>query len=161
MRFALSASLTSFPSFLLMASQLPCLMIAVMAVGGVANAAYAQTYGELPGPGDSSAISYERLAFDAADSDADGGVSEAELTRDAAAGFSSLDKDGSGTLTPAELATHEPKRFDRVDTNGDGELTFIEVMTYKSNAFSVADKDQDGKLSFEEMYDGVVAELEE
>ena len=145
----------------LVAFLLPRSVVIVMAILGGANAAHAQTYGELPGPDDPSAISYERLAFDAADSDGDGGISEAELTRDAAAGFSGLDKDRSGTLTPDELATHEPKRFDRVDTNRDGELTFIEVMTYKSNAFAVADKDQDGKLSFEEMYNGVVAELEE
>lgn len=145
----------------LVASLLLCSVMMVMAMLGAINTASAQSQGELLEPGTPSEISYERFAFDAADSDGDGGISEAELTRDAAAGFSSLDVNRSGTLTPDELATHEPKRFDRVDTNGDGELTFIEVMTYKSKAFSVADKDQDGKLSYEEMYNAVAAELEE
>src|SRR5688572_10712236 len=44
----------------------------------------------------------ERFAFDAADSDGNGVVGEAELTRDAARGFAALDKDGSQTLTPGE-----------------------------------------------------------
>jgi Ca2+-binding EF-hand superfamily protein len=102
---------------------------------------------------------YERFAFDAADTDGDGFVSEAELARDAAAGFSGLDRDGSGTLTPEELGPHDPAMFSRVDANGDGVLTFSEVMTNKTRAFEEGDKDQDGLLSFEDMVDAVQAEL--
>lgn len=102
---------------------------------------------------------YERLAFDAADTDGDGLVSEAELARDAAAGFSGLDMDRSETLTQEELGPHDPAMFARVDANGDGVLSFSEVMIHKTEAFADADQDQDGKLSFEEMVDGVRAEL--
>ena len=44
----------------------------------------------------------ERFAFDAADSNDDGVVDEAELARDAAVGFSSLDKNRDEKLTPQE-----------------------------------------------------------
>ena len=46
---------------------------------------------------DIAPVAYERFAFDAADTNGDGFVSEGELARDAAAGFSGLDKDRSGT----------------------------------------------------------------
>jgi hypothetical protein len=100
----------------------------------------------------------ERLAFDAADTNGDGFVSEAELARDAAAGFSGLDKDRSGTLTPEELGPHDPALFARVDRNGDGVLTFTEVMTNKTQGFQDGDKNHDGLLSFEEMVNEVMAE---
>jgi Ca2+-binding EF-hand superfamily protein len=102
---------------------------------------------------------YERLAFDAADTDADGFVSEAELARDAAAGFSGLDEDRSRTLTPEELGQHDPALFGRVDRDGDGALTFSEVMTNKTRGFEEGDDNQDGRLSFEEMVDVVMEEL--
>ena len=100
----------------------------------------------------------ERFAFDAADTNGDGFVSEAELARDAAAGFSGLDKDRSGTLTPDELGPHDPAAFARVDRNGDGVLTFSEVMINKTRAFEDGDKNRDGRLSFEEMVDEVKVE---
>jgi hypothetical protein len=100
----------------------------------------------------------ERLAFDAADTNGDGYVSEGELTRDAAAGFSGLDKDRSGTLTPQELGPHDPAWFARVDRNGDGVLTFTEVMINKTKGFEAADKNHDGLLSFEEMVNEVKIE---
>ena len=103
---------------------------------------------------------YERLAFDAADTDGDGFVSEAELARDAAAGFSGLDSDRSETLTPEELGPHDPALFSRVDANGDGVLTFQEVMINKTRGFEDGDKNQDGLLSFEEMVDEVGVEWE-
>src|SRR5262245_18787566 len=56
-----------------------------------------------------------RIAFDAADTNGDGYVSEGELTRDAAAGFSSLDQNHDGKLTPQELGPHDPAWFARVD----------------------------------------------
>jgi Ca2+-binding EF-hand superfamily protein len=100
----------------------------------------------------------ERFAFDAADTNGDGFVSEAELARDAAAGFSGLDRDRSETLTPEELGPHEPALFTRVDANGDGLLTFSEVMINKTRGFRDGDKNRDGLLSFEEMVDEVEAE---
>lgn len=101
----------------------------------------------------------ERFAFDAADTNGDGFVSEGELARDAAAGFSGLDKDRSETLTPEELGPHDPALFARVDRNGDGVLTFTEVMINKTRGFEDGDKNGDGLLSFEEMVDEVETEL--
>ena len=101
---------------------------------------------------------HEAVAFDAANTDGDGVVSEAELARDAAHGFASLDKDGSGTLAPDELAPHDPAQFKKVDANSDGLLTFNEVMTNKLRALKAGDKDQDGGLSFEEMVEIVEVE---
>jgi hypothetical protein len=100
----------------------------------------------------------ERVAFDAADTNGDGYVSEAELARDAAAGFSGLDRDRSGTLTPEELGPHDPAWFKRVDRNGDGVLTFGEVMTNKLQGLEAGDKNNDGQLSFDEMVNEVKAE---
>jgi hypothetical protein len=101
----------------------------------------------------------ERVAFGAADTNDDGYVSEAELARDAAAGFSGLDRDGSGTLTPEELGPHDPALFARVDRNGDGVLTFPEVMANKVRGFEDGDRNDDGLLSFQEMVDEVEVEL--
>jgi Ca2+-binding EF-hand superfamily protein len=103
---------------------------------------------------------YERFAFEAADTDGDGFVSEAELARDAAAGFSGLDTDRSETLTADELGPHDPALFSRVDANGDGVLTFQEVMINKTRGFEDGDKNHDGRLSFEEMVDEVRVEWE-
>lgn len=102
---------------------------------------------------------YERLAFEAADTDGDGFVNEAELARDAAAGFSGLDQDRSETLTPQELGPHDPALFARVDRDRDGALTFSEVMTHKTQGFADGDTNQDGLLSFEEMVDEAKSEL--
>jgi Ca2+-binding EF-hand superfamily protein len=100
----------------------------------------------------------ERIAFDAADNNDDGYVSEAELARDAAVGFSSLDKDCNEKLTPQELGPHDPAWFKRVDHNGDGVLTFSEVMTNKLQGLEAGDKNHDGQLSFQEMVDEVKVE---
>ena len=97
------------------------------------------------------AYSWERVAFDAADTDGDGVVNEAEMTRDAAVGFAALDKDGSGTLTPEELGPHDPALFAKVDADGNGQLTFKEVMTNKVRAFDQGDTNDDGALSYDEM----------
>jgi Ca2+-binding EF-hand superfamily protein len=107
---------------------------------------------------DTDRLPSERFAFNAADTDGDGVVSQAELARDAARGFATLDKDGSMTLTPSELGPHDPAQFSRVDANGDGKLTFNEVMTNKVRAFSQGDQDKDGGLSFEEMVEIVETE---
>jgi Ca2+-binding EF-hand superfamily protein len=100
----------------------------------------------------------ERVAFDAADTNDDGYVSEGELARDAAAGFSALDKDRNETLTPQELRPHDPAWFKRVDRNGDGVLTFGEVMTNKLQGLEAGDKNHDGQLSYDEMVNEVKAE---
>lgn len=101
---------------------------------------------------------YERVAFDAADTDGDGLVSEAEFVRDAAAGFAGLDQNRDRKLSPAELGPHDPQQFKKVDANGDGFLTFKEVMSFKTKAFKAGDKSGDGKLSYEEMVESVKAE---
>ena len=103
--------------------------------------------------------SYERFAFDAADTDGDGLVSEAEFARDAAAGFSGLDVDRSGTLTPEELGPHDPAMFARADADGDGVLSFSEIMDHKIRAFEQGDENGDGGLSFDEMVQSVRIEL--
>ena len=68
------------------------LLVVAMAFGASGVAA-AQ-----PAAGETAPEFYERFAFEAADTDGDGFISEAELARDAAAGFSGLDQDRSGTL---------------------------------------------------------------
>ena len=103
-------------------------------------------------------VSAEGFAFVAADTDGDGLISEAELARDAAAGFSGLDANGDGLLTPDELGPHDPADFADVDTDGDGALSFAEVMENKLQGLAAADQDGDGYLSFEEMMAGAAAE---
>ena len=102
--------------------------------------------------------SAEAFAFDAADTDGDGLVSEAEMARDAAAGFSGLDGNEDGMLTSDELDEHDSADFERVDADGDGALSFDEVMTNKLSGMEAADVDGDGALSFDEMLDGAEAE---
>jgi Ca2+-binding EF-hand superfamily protein len=133
---------------------MPSASLAVAVTLGTIGTALAQQ-----ATGDLEPGSYERLAFDVADTDGDGLVSEAEFARDAAAGFSGLDVDRSETLTPEELGLHDPAMFARVDANGDGVLSFSEVMIHKTQGFAAAGTNQDGKLSFEEMVEGVEAEL--
>ena len=132
----------------------PSAYIAVAMALGAIGTAVAQ-----PADGDMAPRFDERLAFEAADTDGDGFVNEAELARDAAAGFSGLDQDRSETLTPQELGPHDPALFARVDRNGDGTLTFSEVMIHKTRGFEDGDKNQDGMLSFEEMVAEVKSEL--
>lgn len=132
------------------------LAAAFLAMAAMPGAAGAQEQ-SVPGY-DRFTFSYERMAFDAADTDGNGLVSLPELARDAAVGFATLDKDGSLTLTPAELGPHDPAQFKRIDANGDGVLSFEEVMANKSRAFKEGDKNQDGGLSFEEMVTVVESE---
>lgn len=116
--------------------------------------AFAQPHGTSPG-----ALTPEQIAFDAADTDGDNVVSEAELARDAARGFATLDQNGDGKLSTAELEPHDSALFRRVDTSGDGFLTFEEVMANKMRALKAGDKNQDGGLSFEEMVTIVQSEV--
>jgi len=126
-------------------------LVAAGMVAMLAGSAAAQLDDGLP-------MSAEGFAFDAADTDGDGLIDEAELARDAAAGFTALDEDGDGLLTPDELGEHDPALFERVDADGDGALSFDEVMDNKLRGFEAADRDGDGALSFEEMMSGAAAE---
>ncbi len=83
---------------------------------------------------------FQKVAFDAADTDGDGLVSEAEFVRDAAAAFAGLDENRDRKLSPAELGPHDPAQFKKVDANGNGSLTFKEVMTFKMKAFKAGDE---------------------
>lgn len=115
---------------------------------------------ELPNPMDFGVV-YEKIAFEAADTDGNNLVSEAEFARDAAAAFSGLDRNHDFKLTPDELGPHDAATFARIDTDGDGALSFSEVMTYKMKAFKAADTDHDGSLSFDEMVAAVKSEVGE
>ena len=124
---------------------------AIGSIALLASPAFAQLDEGLP-------PSAEAFAFDAADTDGDGLVSEAEMARDTAAGFSGLDDNEDGLLTPDELEAHDPADFDRVDSDGDGALSFDEVMTNKLSGIEAADQDGDGSLSFDEMLGAAEAE---
>ncbi len=122
-------------------------------------ASNAQAYSaQLPDPMDFGVV-YEKLAFEAADTDGNNLVSEGEFVRDAATAFAGLDANRDGKLTAPELGPHDAKRFARIDANGDGFLTFTEVMTYKMKAFRAADANNDDSLSFDEMVSSVTAEV--
>ena len=84
-------------------------------LAGSAGGALAQQAASPTMPAGEIELTYEQIAFDAADTNGDGVVSEGELARDAAVGFATLDKDGSMTLTPAELGPHDPALFARND----------------------------------------------
>ena len=133
-------------------SLLPSAWVAVATVLGATAPALAQVGPDIPPD------IAERVAFGAADTNGDGYVSEAELARDAAAGFSGLDTDRNEKLTPQELGPHDPAWFARVDRNGDGVLRFTEVMINKTKGFEDGDKNHDGLLSFDEMMNEVKAE---
>lgn len=137
----------------------PALPLVFGALGLVLGAALPAS-AQAPAVGAPTAYERERLAFEAADTDGDGRISEAELARDAAAAFSGLDANRDRKLTREELGEHDPRLFDRVDANRDGVLTFQEVMRYKIRAFEAADTNKDGALSFEEMMSGAAKELE-
>ncbi len=135
-----------------------CVYLAAAAAIGFSTHAYAQHGAGDPDDPMNLGVAYEHVAFDAADTNGDSLVDEAEFARDAAAGFAGLDRNHDGKLTPAELGPHDPKQFSRVDANNDGVLKFPEVMTFKMKAFKAADKNGDGALSFEEMVESVKAQ---
>ena len=91
------------------------------------------------------------FAFDMADRDNDGVISEAELAYDTAVGFAALDADGDEQLLPGELQTHDPADFQRVDTSNDGRLSWSEVIKVKVKVLEDADTNGDGVLSKEEV----------
>lgn len=129
--------------------------LTIVAASLAVSGAWAQV---LPNPMDFGKA-YEQLAFEAADTNDDNLVSEAEFVRDAAAAFSGLDRDRDDKLTPDKLGPHDARSFAKVDADGDGYLTFREVMKFKMTAFRSADKNGDGALSFDEMVSSVAAEV--
>lgn len=133
-------------------------LLAGVAGGAAGGATAASAYSaQLPDPMEFGVV-YEKLAFEAADTNGNDLVSEGEFVRDAAAGFAGLDFNRDRRLTPQELGPHDPKQFARVDADGDGTLTFSEVMSYKMKAFVAADSNRDGSLSFDEMVRSASAE---
>lgn len=135
------------------------LLLGSLAVATAGFSTGAQAYSEqLPDPMDFGVV-YEKIAFEAADTDGNDLVSEGEFVRDAAAAFAGLDFDRDGKLSPKELGAHDAKRFAAIDANGDGFLTFTEVMTYKMKAFRAADANKDNALSFDEMVASATADV--
>jgi hypothetical protein len=129
-----------------------------LAAGGATTGVWADPWTEeLPNPMDFGVV-YEKIAFEAADTNGDNVVDEGEFARDAAVAFSGLDRDHDGKLSPEELGSRDPTTFAKIDMNGDGFLTFTEVMTFKMKAFKAADTNNDGVLSFDEMVAEVKAE---
>ncbi|MFO1152084.1 MAG: EF-hand domain-containing protein [Rhodospirillales bacterium] len=130
---------------------------AVILALGVSQALAQPAPQKLPDPMDFG-IFYQQFAFEAADTDGNNLVSEAEFVRDAAVAFSDLDTNHDGKLTPQELGTHDSSKFARIDANNDGVLTFSEIMTFKMKAFREADTNYDDALSYDEMVKSVMAE---
>ncbi len=91
------------------------------------------------------------FAFDVADRNGDGVISEAELAYDTAAGFAGLDTDGDEHLNPGELQVHDAAAFGRVDTDNDGRLSWGEVIKIKLKVLEDADTNGDGVLSKQEV----------
>ena len=96
-----------------------------------------------------------------ADSNGDGVISRAELTKSLEARFTKMDVNGDGQLSKedrdAKRADRSAKRgeqFAKADANGDGELSQTEMEAAraerKASKFARADKDGNGKLSQEE-----------
>ncbi len=75
-----------------------CFMTSI--AGAAAFSAAAARAQVLPNPMDFG-VMYEQLAFEAADTDGNNLVSEAEFARDAAAAFAGLDANRDGKLTSA------------------------------------------------------------
>ena len=141
-----------------MAKRLRRLCLTASIAGAAVLAAAGAGAQVLPDPMDFGVV-YEQLAFEAADTNGDNLVSEAEFARDAAAAFAGLDANRDGKLTPKELRADDPVTFAKIDADGDGVLTFNEVMAFKMKAFRAADKNRDDALSFDEMVGAVRAEV--
>ena len=131
-----------------------CLAVAI-ALGAIGTARLKRPISDLA-PG-----FYERFAFEAADTDGDGFVSEAELARDAAAGFSGLDKDRQRDPDARRSSGRTIRRCSPASiANGDGVLTFSEVMIHKTQGVrGRRHRTRTACLSFEEMVDEAKSEL--
>lgn len=106
-----------------------------------------------------------QMDFSAADTNADGEISVAEMTAHRAAQFALIDTDGSGTVDAAELLaageareqarkeTRAAQMIERADANDDGVLSQDELQAPRPRAdmFERMDKDGNGSLSQEEL----------
>jgi hypothetical protein len=92
-----------------------------------------------------------RMAFEAADRDGDGQVTEAEIVADMAAAFNALDTNRDRTLEPGELPRPDPEGFRQSDTNGDGRLTFTEAVEAKLKQLAPFDANDDRQYSLVEI----------
>ena len=104
-----------------------------------------------------------------ADSNGDGVISRAELTKSLEARFTKMDKDGNGKLSQEEAQAMKGKRGGKgmrgkghkrggngmammrdADTNGDQKISKAEFTTAALTRFDKADANSDGKLTKEE-----------
>ncbi len=91
------------------------------------------------------------------DADANGAISESEVSSKLWATFQdlNLDADGDGNITLDELNTAitaaQKEKFDAKDTNDDGLLTQTEVGARRWERLSAADADNDQAVSFDEL----------
>ena len=96
------------------------------------------------------------------DQNADGKLSRQELQAQALKRFEAADSDNDGKVTQAELSRHvaakmaerQAKRAERMkalDSNGDGQWSKDELSKLPERWFSKLDQDQDGVLSRQEL----------
>lgn len=96
------------------------------------------------------------ILFARLDADADGRISQAEVTAAKTRQFARADRDGDGQMTAEELAAIQARlarlqdamagAADRMDTDADGALTLAEY-TARAPLFALLDIDGDGALS--------------
>lgn len=96
------------------------------------------------------------MLFARLDADADGRISQAEVTAAKARQFARADRNGDGQVTPEELALIQARldraqdamagAADRLDTDGNGSLSLTEF-TARAPMFALLDIDGDGALS--------------
>lgn len=90
-----------------------------------------------------------------ADSNGDGAISRAELTKSLDTMFTKMDVNGDGQLSREDREAKHAEHFAKMDADGDGELTEAEMAaaraTRKSDRFARADADGNGKLSQDEV----------
>ena len=110
------------------------------------------------GPGGKGAMMLE--LFKTVDADADGKVTEAELTAHRAAMFTAADTNSDGMLSTEELsaqhlarlaetlADHSARMIERMDNNGNGSLSADEMDEGPiEERFAMIDTDNDGAIS--------------
>ncbi len=113
-------------------------------------------------PAASPSPAKDAAAFQAADTNADGKVTCAEMTAAACReAFARIDRNGDKAVTPEEWAAADKRpgareRFDAIDRNKDAQITFLEFSETArkaadhDRAFTVLDKNADGTLSRDE-----------
>lgn len=125
------------------------LKVAALTMKGAAFAALLGLLAIAPAARAQAPADPTQAAFALVDTDGDGFVDEAELTRDMARSFAALDRDRDRMLVPGELADHDAAMFRAIDGDGDGRLAFAEVMRGKLQDFHAAGAG-DGRLAIDE-----------